>query len=500
MGDGPPPTDLVRYHAAVARVDALIERSQTPVGKTTAEIRGRAILRLDQARRFLTLLGNPHDRYPIIHVGGTSGKGSTSTAIAAILTAAGHKTGLHTSPYLQAASEKLQVDGRLIAPGRFADLVDHVLAAHARWLSDGGPPLTYGEIWLALLTTFFAEEQVDVAVIEVGAGGRFDLTNVVSPVVSVITSVDLDHTVTLGETIAEIAWHKAGIIKAGVPAVTAVTGETALGIISAEADAVGTSVTRVIPGETFVPLHSPGEYRNGWRDLVGAGRVSGPGTRGGTEEIRGEGAAGGRIFPAAPGLYQVTNAATAVAAVRALPPGLAPDDAAIAEGLATARIPGRYEAMPGSPRVILDGAHNPEKIAALVENLRADGSSGPGRPLVIVLGIVEAKQHAAMIERIVPHASALVVTVPRVLAKPGAEAEELAREARAAGFGGPVHIEADANRALDLAIELAGDDPFTTVLVTGSLYLVGNVRERWYPTDAIVAQRTPWPSGADRAG
>ncbi|MEJ7762932.1 MAG: Mur ligase family protein [Thermomicrobiales bacterium] len=472
------PTALARYHAAVARVDALIERPSTPTGKTTAEIRGRAILRLDQARRFLALLGNPEGRYPIVHVGGTSGKGSTSTAIAAILTAAGHKTGLHTSPYLQAASEKLQIDGRLIAPDRFADLVDHVLAAHGRWLAAGEPPLTYGEIWLALLTTFFAGERVDVAVIEVGAGGRFDLTNVVSPVVSVITSVDLDHTVTLGETIAEIAWHKAGIIKPGVPAVTAVTGETALGIIRAEAAAVGTGVTRVIPGETFAPLPSP-PGQNRWRDITGPGE--------------------GRVFPAPRGLYQVTNAATAVATARALPPTFAIDDATIAAGLEAARIPGRYEVMPGEPTVILDGAHNPEKIAALVENLRADALADPGRRPVIVLGIVEAKQHAAMIERIVPHAAALVVTVPKVLAKPGAEAAALARTARDAGFGGPIRIEPDPDRALDTAIDLAGDDPLVTVLVTGSLYLIGNVRDRWYPTDAIITQRTPWPDGTHGA-
>ncbi|MDQ3513583.1 MAG: Mur ligase family protein [Chloroflexota bacterium] len=479
------PAVLARYQAAVARVDALIERSQTPTGKTTAEIRGRAIERLVRARRFLALLGNPEGRYPIVHVGGTSGKGSTSTAIAAILTAAGYTTGLHTSPYLQAASEKLQIDGKLIAPDRFADLVDHVLAAHDRWLAAGHPALTYGEIWLALLTTFFAEERVDVAVIEVGAGGRFDLTNVVSPVVSVITSVNLDHTVTLGETIAEIAWHKAGIIKAGVPAVTAVTGATALGIIEAEASSVGTSVTRVIPGETFAPLPSPpGEHRNQWRDLAPPGE--------------------GRMYPAPPGLYQVTNAATAVAAVRALPPAFAFDDAAISAGLGRAAIPGRYEMMPGAPAVILDGAHNPEKVAALVENLRADALSDLGRHLVVVLGIVEAKQHAAMIGRIVPHASALIVTVPRVLAKPGAEAAALARAAREAGFDGPLRIEPDPRRALDIAIDLAGDlasgTPLATVLVTGSLYLVGNVRDRWYSTDAIISQRTPWPDGADRAG
>ena len=132
-------------------------------------------------RRFLTLLGDPHRAYPIVHVGGTSGKGSTAAAIAAILSAAGYRTGLHTSPYLQAATEKLQVGDRLIAPETFAGLVDEILEAAERFAAGGEERLTYGEVWVALLALHFARERVDLAVIEVGAGGRFDLTNVVTP-------------------------------------------------------------------------------------------------------------------------------------------------------------------------------------------------------------------------------------------------------------------------------------------------------------------------------
>ena len=464
---------LVRYHRAVSQTDALIERGNTPEGKHPAEIRERAVMRMERVRQLLVLLGKPHQGYPIVHVGGTSGKGSTSTAIAAILTAAGYRTGLHTSPYLQVATEKLQIDGRLVAPEAFADLVADVMDAHRTWQARGGERLTYGEIWIALLALFFKRERVDAAVIEVGAGGRFDLTNVVQPVVSVITSVGLDHTVTLGETIPEIAWHKAGIIKAGSAAVTAVADPAALDIIRAEARGSGVELTRVIPNETFETLPA-GNDRTRWRELA-------------------EATAEGPELTAPPGSYQAINAATAVAAIRAIPEGILPvSEAAIVRGLAATRIPGRFETVQTRPRVILDGAHNQDKVAALMEDIAVRPDIGDHN-LIVVMGVIEAKQHAEMVELLVPCADALVVTLPKVLAKQGTDVHVLADEARHAGFTGPLAIEFDAHAALDLALGWAGTDPEATVLVTGSLYLVGNLRGRWFPDDAIVLQRTSWP-------
>lgn len=469
------PLDLAlqRYREAVGRTDALIERANSPEGKNLAEIRQRAMMRMDRVRRFLKMLGNPHQGYPIVHVGGTSGKGSTSTAIAAVLTAAGYRTGLHTSPYLQVATEKLQLDGRLIAPAAFADLVEIVMDAHRTWQSKGGEQLTYGEIWIALLALYFTREQVDAAVIEVGAGGRFDLTNVVQPVVSVITSVGLDHTVTLGETIPEIAWHKAGIIKPGAPAVTAVTHHAALPIIEAEARSAGVKLGRVIAGQTFETLPTA-SGRTRWREIaMGTGL--------------------GREWSAPPGGYQAVNAATAVAAIRALPQGELPvSEEAIERGLAASHIPGRFETVQAAPRVILDGAHNGDKIAALMHDI-ATRLDIAGHKLIVVMGIIDAKHHAAMVDLLVPHADALVVTMPKVLAKHGTDANLLAQEARDAGFSGPLAIEFDAHVALDTALGWASGDADATILVTGSLYLVGNLRGRWYPDDDIVLQRTPWP-------
>ncbi|MEJ7900916.1 MAG: Mur ligase family protein [Thermomicrobiales bacterium] len=221
---------LTRFHEATARLESLIEGTASPADASRQAVQERATFRMGRLRRFLELLGNPHQGYPIIHVGGTSGKGSTSTLVASILTSAGFSTGLHTSPYLQTPAEKLQINGQLVAAETYVALCDTVFAAHDRWLGAGDEPITYGEAWFALTALFFRESRVDLAVLEVGAGGRFDLTNIVAPVVSVITSVGIDHTSTLGSTIAEIAWHKAGIVKPAVAVVTGVANPEALSI------------------------------------------------------------------------------------------------------------------------------------------------------------------------------------------------------------------------------------------------------------------------------
>ena len=471
--------DVARYDAAVAALDALIEPAPSTRDRSPAAIRARAEHRLERVRRFLHELGDPQAAYPVVHVGGTSGKGSTSTAIAAILSAAGYRVGLHTSPYLQVAAEKLQLDGRLIAPGAFADVAAEVLAAARSWAAKGAgeTALTYGEVWVALATSWFARERVDAAVIEVGAGGRFDLTNVVRPAVSVITSVGLDHTVTLGETIPEIAWHKAGIVKAGAPVVTAVDDPVALAVIEREAAAVGASLTRVVAGRTFDVLATdPTGTR--WR------------------EVRADGSAGATFVSRLPGRFQAANGATALAAVRALRDrGFAVADEAVRAGLAAARLPGRMElvADPSGPTVLLDGAHNPQKVAALAADLPVVLGGANGVRPVVLLGAIAGKDVAAMVGLLAPHASAIVATTPRVRGKVGVSASELAGIVRATGFAGPVRVEADPGAGLAVAVELA-TAAGAPVVVTGSLFVVGGARSRWYPEAAILRQRTPWPS------
>lgn len=459
------------YLAAIAQTDRLIEGSTPPGSKSSEQIRAWAELRMARLRGFLDFLGNPQNRYPIVHVGGTSGKGSTSTAIASILTEAGYRTGLHTSPYLQVATEKLQIDGHLIGGSRFSQLVESTLAEVDRWITDGGEALTYGELWVALLARYFAEEDVDISVVEVGAGGRFDLTNVVKPAVSVITSVGLDHTVTLGATIPEIAWHKAGIIKAGVPVVSAVTDPLARQPIVAEAAMQDAKLIEVRPGEAFevVKWDAAGVH---WQE---------PST-------------GLRFQLPLPGRFQAANGATAVAAVRALATsGSAVSDQAIHRGLSATRIPGRLELMPGPDRIILDGAHNPEKMGALVADLAKFAPRDAHQRVIAVVGMLESKEHRAMMKLLAPVIDEIVLTTPNVLAKPGASTEALAEAVRGTGFAGQILAEDVPRAALQRALERSDAGRGDVVLVTGSLFVVGDVRGRWYAPENIVEQRTSWP-------
>jgi dihydrofolate synthase/folylpolyglutamate synthase len=476
-------SDLARYRAAVSRLDALIRPAAASRDLSPTAIRARAEFRLDRLRRFLDHLGNPHDAYPIVHVGGTSGKGSTSAAIAAILVAAGYRVGLHTSPYLQVPTEKLQIDGLLIGADAFAGLVEELLALAADWTAaaGGGSMPTYGEISTALALRWFERQRVDVAVVEVGAGGRFDPTNVVKPTVAVVTSVGLDHTATLGATIPEIAWHKAGIIKPGAVAITAVGDPAALGPIEAEVAAAGTVLRRVVPDRT-VELLETGAAGTRWRSRPP------------------DGSPGRTRWSPLPGRFQALNGALAVEAVAALAArGFAIPESAIDAGLAAARLPGRFEAMPtpSAPRVVLDGAHNPQKMAALADGLpRLLGLPRGGKP-VVVLGSLDGKDVAAMVRLIAPEAVGLVATRPRVLGKAEAAPEEIADAARAAGFAGEVAVEPEPADAIESAMATAARFA-APVLVTGSLYLVGELRERWYPSDDVVRQRTPWPGTGSR--
>jgi dihydrofolate synthase/folylpolyglutamate synthase len=455
------------YHEALRRTNDLVDRSPTQP-KNPADVRARAEQRLARLRALLSRLGNPHLAFRVIHVGGTSGKGSTSAAIAAILTAGGIRTGLHTSPYLQVATEKIQLDGRLIDGMTLLEAVETVL--HAAQDSGVGR-ITYGEAWFAMVALIFARANVEIGVIEVGAGGRFDLTNVVEPAVSVITSVGLDHMETLGATIPEIAWHKAGIIKNAAPVVSAVTDPDALDVIRREAEIKQSTLHHVLAGETFgAMLNAGGSFD--WWELQ-------------QSEI---------VYPTSmPGRFQATNSATALVAVRLIEPEIARNPEIVRRGLLGSRLQGRYETMSACPAVILDGAHNPQKMAALARDLRQRKKSAPESRLIAVVGVLEAKDHLNVLREIVNVADELVTTSPRVLAKPGAKATALARDARELGFSGPVLAIDDPLAALDTALDRSS--VVDTVVVTGSLYLVGNVRGRWYPDDEIILQQTAWPEG-----
>jgi dihydrofolate synthase/folylpolyglutamate synthase len=456
---------LARYHRASAFINGLIQGPPSPPPDATPqEIRARAIARLDRLRRFLAFLGNPQSRFRSIHVGGTCGKGSTSAYIASSLTSAGYRTGLHVSPYIQVETEKLQIDRRLMSAGRFAGHVTDLATEVERWSARGGERVTYGEFWVALTFFALAREEVDFGVIEVGAGGRFDLTNVLEPEIAVITSVGIDHVRTLGHTIPEIAWHKAGIIKPGRITVTTVDNLAALEVIEREANEQGATLVSLAEGRDF--------------------RLARTGTSGtwlldpGSEQLF--------HLPLA-GAFQATNAAAAIGAVRALdlPGGPIPDEI-IADGLAATRFPGRMEIVQHSPQVVLDGAHGPEKMASLMASIPFLGE--PERR-ILVLGALSGHDYRMMAEIAVRHTHEVIVTAPRAVERSSAPVEEIAHAVQSAGQ--PVTIMREPEEAMDLALQRAGCGD--QIVVTGSLYLVGAVRERWYQSNDIVRAGTCWP-------
>lgn len=450
------------YREAEGFITGLIMGPPSPApGSTAADIRQRAIDRINRLKAFLEFLGNPHLQYPTIHIGGTSGKGSTTSITASILAASGLKTGSHVSPYLQVSTEKLLINGLPATAVRYSQLVAFMRERVSEWEARGNEMPTYGELWVAMTFVYFAHAQVDIAVIEVGAGGRFDLTNVIQPEVAAITSVGYDHTATLGNTLPEIAWHKAGIIKSGAAAITTVTDPEALPVIQAEADVTGVRLKALAEGVD-------------WTDVsVDSGSTSFTDT-----------AIGARFTVPLIGHFQAANASLAIAICRALGRmDLTPET--ILAGLSATRFPGRMETVQESPLVVLDGAHNPEKMGGLVSTIRKVTGD---RNIIVVFGVLESKEYADMWGLLRPLASRLIATAPRVQAKPPVSADTIAG---LAGDDLPAEAFDNPLDAIERALEVAGPDD--AVLVTGSLYLVGNVREHWFPTERILEQGTLWP-------
>ncbi|MBA3416239.1 MAG: bifunctional folylpolyglutamate synthase/dihydrofolate synthase [Chloroflexia bacterium] len=438
------------YLAALARIESrILPSSPVPASREAFQLRARR--RIERLRGVLAELGNPQSGLAVVHVTGTSGKGSTAVAIAALLQGAGLRIGLATSPYLQVATEKLQIDGQLAAGRDLRDAVAAVEQAESRWRTrTGEAALTYAEVWTALALHWLARARVDIAVVEVGAGGRFDPTNVVEPIASVITNIGLDHVESLGPTTADIAWHKAGIIKPGAIAVTGEGPGEAREIIAREAAAVGVQLRLVeIPQLDF-----------------------------GDAEPR----------------HELANRALARATVAALAKSGRVDPGKIDPGvLAGARLPGRFEQMPtgDGPKVILDGAHNPDKVAALLDAVGRWRTPRGLPPPVVVAGALAAKDARGLVPVLTPGV-ALVATTAATTAKPGTPPTTIADLARAFGFPGTVTVEPEPAAAMALALALAAERE-TWVLGTGSLYLVGDLRRRWFSDRLIVEARSPWP-------
>jgi dihydrofolate synthase/folylpolyglutamate synthase len=425
-----------------------------------------------RVRQVLAHLGDPHLSCPVIHVAGSAGKGSTSAIAASILRAAGHRTGLYTSPHLQTFIERYDVDGRLIPPEKFADLIlgldplvrqMHIDVLDGR--SHGRPSLV--EVAFAAGMRHFANEGCDAAVVEVGLGGRTDCTNVfdIKPV-TVITNIELEHTERLGRTRAEIAAEKAAIIRRREIVVTGERHLDALDVIERRCVETGATPWRL--GEEvrvrIVERHPTGTIFN--------------------LRIAPLGLALDCLSLPLLGDHQVSNAALAAAAAVAYDESI--DARAIGRGLASVRVNGRLEQVQDAPRVVLDGAHNPAEARSLrlaIERHALDR----GARLHLVCGILADKDQAAMVRQFAPIAHSAVVTQPPLVERQGDPAR-MVDLLRAYLPARSVALESDPMRALDTA--LARARPRDVVLVTGSMFLVGAVRERWMPEDRILRRLT----------
>ena len=395
---------------------------------------------LGRTRALLAALGDPHKALRFVHVAGTNGKGSTAAMLDSCLRAAGYKTGLFTSPYINRFNERVQVDGVPIPDGDLVRLVERVQPAAAAMADTP----TEFEFITALGMLWFAEQRCDIVVLEVGLGGALDSTNVIDPPeCAVITALGLDHVKELGPTLADIAAAKAGIIKPGAPAVSYGGAPEADRVIAAAAHACGAPLTVV----DFTRL-----------------RLRGAGLDGQTFDFDG---LDGLTLPLLAG-YQPRNAAVAVTALRALRArGWDIPDEAIRRGLASVRWPGRFELLRRSPPFLLDGSHNAHGMRATADSLR---SLFPGQKFVFLVSIMADKDADEMLRLLLPLAKAFVtVTAPSPRAIPAADLA-----ARIEALGGSAEPAASIPAAVERTAALAAGGPAAAL---GTLYFSGEVRQ-----------------------
>jgi dihydrofolate synthase/folylpolyglutamate synthase len=400
---------------------------------------------LDTMRALVEEMGHPERAYPSLLVAGTNGKGSVAAYCDAVLRASGLRTGRYTSPHLVRVNERITVDGRPISEGDFAravrDVRDAASALVRRGVLEAHP--TFFEVLTAAAFAHFRRKRVDVAVLEVGLGGRLDATNVAEPLVSAIVSVDLDHEVYLGRTLGAIAREKAGVLRRGRATVVGPLEDEAWAAVRAEARARGARLVEAARG-TRVRVERA-------RDAL---TITTPRAR-----YRG-------LLPL-PGAHQRTNLLVALRLVEeAKRAGLRVDLSRASRSIAGTRWPGRLQRIPGSPSIVLDGAHNPAGARALAAHL------APGPPFVLVFGAMSDKDVRGIARALFPLASEIVLTTPRIAraSSPAALARRAGRLARNA------RREPSVARALRLARRLARErGPGTDVVVAGSLYLVGAV-------------------------
>ncbi|MCK6538469.1 MAG: bifunctional folylpolyglutamate synthase/dihydrofolate synthase [Anaerolineales bacterium] len=423
----------------------------------------KAEFNLDRMFALMEELGNPQNAYPILHVAGTKGKGSVSALCASALRAAGYRVGLYTSPHLLDYVERIQVNGEPISHEELVELVEEVKPAVLRI-----PFLTTFEITTALGFLAFARQGCNAAVIEVGLGGRLDATNIVMPKVSVITSLSYDHMAVLGDTLAKIASEKAGIIKEGIPVVSAPQKEEALEVLERAAKLKDCRFILVGKDIKFEKIESSldgqtlGLSASSEPSLIDAAR---------------------RVELKIPllGNHQLENAATAYTALKVS--GMPISDEAIQKGFPQVKWRARFEIVRRDPPVIFDSAHNADSFAKLSETLE---EYFPGKQVLLIFGASEDKNIPGMFAEMKPRIRKLIVTRadhPRAL-----EAEKIVGLANQAGI--PNEAITPVESALARALEFSANDG-SIVLSAGSIFVTAEVMQAWNNLEASLRGRKP---------
>jgi dihydrofolate synthase / folylpolyglutamate synthase len=429
-------------------------------------------LGLENVRSLLAHLGDPHLTRPSLVVAGSNGKGSVCAMLARILSMQGFFIGLYTSPHLVEYEERIQMGGEPIPRRDFCRLLTRLRGEIDALLAKGrlAAHPTHFEILTCLAWMAFRETAVDLAILEVGMGGRFDAVNTAEPELCVITTVSLEHQKYLGETLAEIAAEKAGVIKAGIPVVSGARSDEAARVIRARARDLGAPLFEV---------PQPLKILN--RDRGGIGMVF--------EHVhRGEKY---RLTPSLAGGFQGDNAAVAAtAAVELSRCWRALDKKSIVQGIASTRWEGRMETAARNPVILLDGAHNPEGAAALRDFIEESAS----RPVVLVLAAMRDKAIGGLTEILFPAVDGIVLT--RFPYFRAADPEDIA--ASSPEFSDRIHLEPDPALALRRAVEDAG--PSGTVVVAGSLFLVGEIKKVLSAPDEKRAAAPASADGKPRSG
>ncbi len=446
---------IISYKDACGFLESFIDYEQRGFHRDFAEA-----IRLDVMSSLLAALGNPHYHWPAVHIAGTKGKGSVAAMMAAALRRAGYTTGLYTSPHLVTVRERVRIDGQKISPADLIGVTERLRQAIAELegANDRRRP-TFFEVYTALAFQSFANAQVDLAIIETGLGGRLDATNVITPIVAVITSIDLDHTHILGNTVQEIAGEKAGIIKPGIPVVTARQAPEVYDVLAARTTEVGASL-----------LHAPDVVEFGQVRPVPVPEASDDFEPPTERFVLATDTDPLEVQCTLVGQHQADNAAAAYAALKTLADeGFTVSPWQFQTALAQFQWPARFQVAGACPWLIIDCAHNPASAraltSALCRHLEYDG-------LTLVVGISADKDIKQILGILCPAADRIIVTQaanPRALA-----AEHLAVAVRQQ-FTGPISVAPAVTEAVKLAGEVTTERE--AICITGSFFVAGEAME-----------------------